>query len=275
MGITLLVCLTNRRPEGVFDACEEEHDEDFEDMPASKLADPSARFPADAADAIKGIVKSKDAKSLCHEKARKRLDLPSVLEALEKLLSSSPPPVEDAPQLVAPEASTATPQPTPTLLLREIGKAAVTDPQEEAERRLQHYAAKGFNDFMRILERRYGTAPPEKEFEKVRCISHLARTPLSPIVAAPLAARLLARGQVHAGVAARPAAPATHVAQRGRAPRRAALAPRRPKERRGVQRGAGANQDWDPEARSQGALNMSSLWASCASAPGPLRVVRE
>jgi len=163
---------------------EEEHDEDFEDMPASKLTDPSARFPADAADAIKGIVKSKDAKSLCHEKARKRLDLPSVLEALEKLLSSSPAPVEDAPQPVAPEPSTATPQPTPTLLLREIGKAAVTDPQEEAERRLQHYAAKGFNDFMRMLERRYGTAPPEKEFEKVRCISHLARThchPLSPL----------------------------------------------------------------------------------------------
>ena len=49
------------------------------------------------------------------------------------------------------------PQPTPTLLLREIGKAAVTDPQEEAERRLQHYAAKGFNDFMRMLERRYGS----------------------------------------------------------------------------------------------------------------------
>ena len=171
-GITLLVCLTNRRPEGI-DALEDEHDEDFEKMDAAKLADPSARWPTAVAGALKELIKSKEATHpcLCHEKKRARLDLASALKVLEELLSSTPAPVDDAPLPVASSgSSTAAPhQPTPTLLLREIGKAAVAGPQEEAERRLQHYVTKGFNDFMRMLERHYGAAPPElKEFEKVQ-----------------------------------------------------------------------------------------------------------
>ena len=55
------------------------------------------------------------------------------------------------------------------MLMREIGKAPAADPQEEAERRLQLHTRNAFNDFMRMLERCYGTAPAEfKEFEKAR-----------------------------------------------------------------------------------------------------------
>ena len=232
------MCLSNRRPEGILDACEEEHDEDFEEIPAAKLTDPSARFPPAVADALKELVKSKakDAKCLCHDRARKRLDLPSVLQALEEMIKTTAPSGDDAPLPVASSSGqdAAPSQPTPTLLLREIGKAAVVDPREEAERRLQHYAAKGFNDFMRMLERRYGAAPPElKEFEKVCGASRTtANSTHAPAPDALSADRLLARGQGDAGLAARPVAATARVAQCGGAPRRAEMAPRRPEERR-------------------------------------------
>ena len=93
VGITLLICLTNRhavvKEVGIFDACEAEHDEDFEEMAATKLADPTARFPCAVAAALKELVKSKDAKCLCHDKARKRLDLRSVIEQLQEMLSAT------------------------------------------------------------------------------------------------------------------------------------------------------------------------------------------
>ena len=239
VGITLLICLTNRhavvKEVGIFDACEAEHDEDFEEMAATKLADPTARFPPAVAAALKELVKSKDAKCLCHDKARKRLDLPSVLEALQEMLRATAGPADDAPPPAAASSeSTAPSQPTPTMLLREIGKAAVVDPREEAERRLQHYAAMGFNDFMRMLERRYGAAPPElKEFEKVCGASRTtANSTHAPAPDALSADRLLARGQGAAGLAARPVAATARVAQCSGAPRRAEMAPRRPEERR-------------------------------------------
>ena len=175
VGITLLICLTNRhavvKEVGIFDACEAEHDEDFEEMAATKLADPTSRFPPAVAAALKELVKSKDAKCLCHDKARKRLDLPSVLEALQEMLRATAGPADDAPPPAAASSeSTAPSQPTPTMLVNKIGKDAAANPKQEAERRLQRHAVNGFNAFMSLLERSYGATTPDlSEFEKVRC----------------------------------------------------------------------------------------------------------
>ena len=169
VGVTLLICLTNRHPEGIFHACETEHDEDFEEVAASKLADPSAGFPAAVAGKLRDIVKC-NGKCLCHDKERKRLDLPSVLEAMHEILSPTAGPLDDA---LPPSASAESPglsQPSTTVLLSQIGREAVANKQEEAERRLQRHAVNGFNDFMRMLERSYGTAAPElTACDQVRC----------------------------------------------------------------------------------------------------------
>ena len=195
VGITLLICLTNRhavvKEVGIFDACEAEHDEDFEEMAATKLADPTARFPCAVAAALKELVKSKDAKCLCHDKARKRLDLRSVIEQLQEMLSATAGPADDAPAPAAAPESTAPSRPTPTMLVNKIGRDAAANPQEEAERRLQRHAVNGFNAFMVQLERSYGTAPGLSEFEKkVRCASHAA-TELTASLSHPLGPLLL------------------------------------------------------------------------------------
>ena len=169
VGVTLLICLTNRHPEGIFHACETEHDEDFEEVAASKLADPRAGFPAAVAGKLRDIVKC-NGKCLCHDKERKRLDLPSVLEAMHEILSPTAGPLVDAPPPAASAESPGLSQPSTTVLLSQIGREAVANKQEEAERRLQRHAVNGFNDFMRMLERSYGTAAPElTTCDQVRC----------------------------------------------------------------------------------------------------------
>ena len=42
VGVTLLVVLTNRVPFDIFTECEEEREEEFEDIDAAILADPTA-----------------------------------------------------------------------------------------------------------------------------------------------------------------------------------------------------------------------------------------
>ena len=70
VGITLLVCLTNRSVEGgLVERCEDEFEEDFEDIAAEKLTDEAADWPADVARAVKSSVKSVG-RCLCHEKKR-------------------------------------------------------------------------------------------------------------------------------------------------------------------------------------------------------------
>ena len=267
VGITLLMCLTNRPAVGIFGACETEHDADFEEIAATKLADPSLRFPPAVAEALKDLVKS-NAKCLCHDRERKRLDLPSVLKALQEMLSATAGPADDAPPPPAASSeSTAPSQPTPTTLVNKIGKDAAANPQEEAERRLQRHAVNGFNAFMLQLDRSYGAATPDlSEFEKVRRASNAA-TELTASLSRPtaplaLAARLLAPAATTARLAARPAAAAARVAQRGGAPRRAEMAPRRPEERRRVQRAAGADPDGDAAGRHRRVANTELVRSS-------------
>ena len=65
-GVTLLVVLTNRSPFDIFAECELEFEEEFEELDATRLADPTAGWPAHAATTIKSMVRSRDA-GLCHQ----------------------------------------------------------------------------------------------------------------------------------------------------------------------------------------------------------------
>ena len=56
VGVTLLVCLTNRSPVDIFTACEEEVDQEFEDIDAATLADCTAAWPARAARKVKSLL---------------------------------------------------------------------------------------------------------------------------------------------------------------------------------------------------------------------------
>ena len=86
VGVTLLVCLTNRSPVDIFTACEEEADQEFEYIDAVVLADRTAVWPAHAARKVKLLVRSLGS-SLCHQSKRKRLKLAEARETLAQLLS--------------------------------------------------------------------------------------------------------------------------------------------------------------------------------------------
>ncbi|EOD40703.1 hypothetical protein EMIHUDRAFT_360870 [Emiliania huxleyi CCMP1516] len=90
IGITLLVCLTNRSEVQLTDRCEDEFEEDWTDIDAAKLADVAAGWPADAARAVKDLAQAGDGqKSLCHNSLRKRPTLPEALTTLQAMLSGS------------------------------------------------------------------------------------------------------------------------------------------------------------------------------------------
>ena len=90
IGITLLVCLTNRSEVQLTDRCEDEFEEDWTDIDAVKLADVAAGWPVDAARAVKDLAKAGDGhKSLCHDSLRKRPRLPEALLTLRALLSGA------------------------------------------------------------------------------------------------------------------------------------------------------------------------------------------
>ncbi|EOD05470.1 hypothetical protein EMIHUDRAFT_97349 [Emiliania huxleyi CCMP1516] len=90
VGVTLLVCLTNRSEVQLTDRCEDEFEEDWTDIDVTKIADVAAGWPADAARAVKDLAKAGDGhKSLCHDSLRKRPTLPEALLALRALLSSA------------------------------------------------------------------------------------------------------------------------------------------------------------------------------------------
>ncbi|EOD31077.1 hypothetical protein EMIHUDRAFT_352830, partial [Emiliania huxleyi CCMP1516] len=90
IGITLLVCLTNRSEVQLTDRCEDEFEEDWTDIDAAKLADVAAGWPVDAARAVKDLAQAGDGqKSLCHNSLRKRCTLPEALLALRATLSGA------------------------------------------------------------------------------------------------------------------------------------------------------------------------------------------
>ena len=88
IGITLLVCLTNRSEVQLTDRCEEEFDELWTDIDVTRIADAAAGWPEAAARAVKDLAKA-DGKSLCHDSLRKRPTLPEALATLQALLSGS------------------------------------------------------------------------------------------------------------------------------------------------------------------------------------------
>ena len=162
VGITLLVCLTNRSPVDLVNACEDAHDGDFLEIPAEKLADPAARFPPHVADMLKDMALCKD-NCLCSLSRRKRLDLPSVLKALAGALVEEPATegarsdaVSFASAVAPPGAYTPS---APSLLVREIGRKAHgpgrPDPggsfeaADESTRRLQRNASNAFDAVLR------------------------------------------------------------------------------------------------------------------------------
>ena len=155
VGITLLVCLTNRSPVDLVNACEEAHDGDFLEIPAEKLADPAARFPPHVADMLKDMALCKDS-CLCSLSRRKRLDLPSVLKALAGVLAEVPA-KEGAPSEAVSFASAVAPSgaytpSAPSLLVREIGRKAHGESSEAADestRRLQRNASNAFDAVLR------------------------------------------------------------------------------------------------------------------------------
>lgn len=87
-GSTLLVCLTNRPAELLFERCEEEFEEDFDDIDASCLADPLAGWPADVAIVLRQLARTAGG-GLCHQSKRKRIGLPAVLERLRGLAADA------------------------------------------------------------------------------------------------------------------------------------------------------------------------------------------
>ncbi|EOD34222.1 hypothetical protein EMIHUDRAFT_433934 [Emiliania huxleyi CCMP1516] len=88
VGITLLVCLTNRSEVQLTDRCEDEFEEDWTDIDVTRIADAAAGWPDPAARAVKDLAKA-DGKSLCHDSLRKRPTLPEALTTLQALLSGS------------------------------------------------------------------------------------------------------------------------------------------------------------------------------------------
>ena len=118
VGVTLLVVITNRSPVDIFTECEEEREQEFEDIDAETVADPTAGWPVHAARAVKSMVLSRGA-SLCHRSKFKRLKLIKAHQTLVQLL-------EDAVKATRESASAApaTPPHPPPLPLQQTDRLA-------------------------------------------------------------------------------------------------------------------------------------------------------
>ena len=128
------------------DACEDEQDMDFEEIPGEAIAERAARWPQHVAGAIKALVKS-SSKSLCHHSQRKRLALPRVLHALRELLSAPGGSEAEAAAEAEATATAATGAPSytpsaPSALVRQLGKAAAGSGEALS---LKQNATKAFN----------------------------------------------------------------------------------------------------------------------------------
>ena len=107
IGITLLVCLTNRSEVQLTDRCEDEFDGLWTNIDASQIADAAAGWSETAARAVKVFAKAGGGqKILCHDSLRNRCTLPGALTTLRALLSSGAGAEEAAPAL-GDEAATA------------------------------------------------------------------------------------------------------------------------------------------------------------------------
>ena len=152
VGVTLLVVLTHRNPVDIEDACEQDNgDTPFEEIPAERLAEPSAGWPVEVAQTLKDLYKG-----LCVVRKRKRLGLAEVVPKLGKLLeyapSRRPSEFSDAYPMCASAPSAATPGPTP-LSIQVRGMRICTG--DHPERSVQRNVTEAFNTFVRQLDQLY------------------------------------------------------------------------------------------------------------------------
>ncbi|KAL3892651.1 MAG: hypothetical protein SGPRY_014921, partial [Prymnesium sp.] len=107
VGVTLLVCLTNRSPIGLIDECEGEFACDWDDIPAHSLADPTVSWPNHVATTLKELALVSPGMCLCASSKRRRATLQQALQTLRFLMSSP----EGAGLAAAPTSSPPAPSP--------------------------------------------------------------------------------------------------------------------------------------------------------------------
>ena len=165
VGVTLLVCLSGRAAEGIFDACETAFDTDFADIDPTALAEPSVGWPASVSRSLAPLVLAREQiSSLCTPKKRKRLELSAATETLATLLATGAKDRTDmAKGMLADAASSASASsPPPALsdaskLVRKLGRAAAPSEDGEQMRRLQQKASEGFRHLMARLDKAHSS----------------------------------------------------------------------------------------------------------------------
>ena len=170
MGVTLLVVLTGHDPIDLEDACCdacEDIDENirFEDIPAERLAQSGAGWPAEIAGKIKQCYLQ-----LTTKRRAKRLALAMLLQSLRALLEadgSVQTPTESVGNLAPDTLQTTTPL---SLQVRRMRPAAAATPQtnEPASASVQRNVAEAFDTVMRRLSELYHSrdADAPRDFER-------------------------------------------------------------------------------------------------------------
>ena len=170
VGVTLLVVLTGHDPIDLEDACCdacEDIDENirFEDIPAERLAQSGAGWPAEIAGKIKQCYLQ-----LTTKRRAKRLALAMLLQSLRALLEadgSVQTPTESVGNLAPDTLQTTTPL---SLQVRRMRPAAAATPQtnEPASASVQRNVAEAFDTVMRRLSELYHSrdADAPRDFER-------------------------------------------------------------------------------------------------------------
>ena len=173
MGVTLLVVLTGHDPvdieEACCEACEDIGDNfQFVDIPAERLAQPNAGWPASVADEIKDCYVQ-----LTLRRRTKRLTLANLLQSLRALLETGGS-VQAATEAVGTLATDALQKSTPlSLQVRRMRPAAAATRQTDAAEAsavasVQRNVAEAFDTVMRRLDELYYSrdADAPREFER-------------------------------------------------------------------------------------------------------------
>ena len=156
-GVTLLVVLTNRSPFDIFAECEVEFEEEFEELDATRLADPTAGWPAHAATTIKSMVRSRGAghQSLCHQSQLKRLKLIDAHQALVQLLEDGEWRVQRSGPKRTSNAPPPQPSPEPTALSKQVRGMRTGG---DAQKRIQDNMLLAFSNVVPRLDAVYSAS---------------------------------------------------------------------------------------------------------------------
>ena len=165
-GVTLLVVLTNRSPFDIFAECEVEFEEEFEELDATRLADPTAGWPAHAATTIKSMVRSRDA-GLCHQSKLKRLKLIDAHQELVQLLGDGEWRVQRTGPSRTSDAPPPQPLPEPTALSKQVRGMRTGG---DAQKRIQDNMLLAFSNVVPRLDAVYtasAAAAPESFQDRI------------------------------------------------------------------------------------------------------------